>query len=246
MTSRLYRTTRPLATQVALMLDRLGISGVGSPTTAALNALYVSGLTLLDGRQTQTRVALFLPGRAHDALNRLLRVVPLSTRALMGALVAWLKRYGEDGYLCLDDCVVEKAFAKKLSCLGGVDLLLCQEAQGLRAARGGHLVVQLRWRVAHPRGLPLVATQALVRATRLPNQAQAGRGDAQGGRRFWAASRIYRPRHPLHGRVVHQDGRTSGAGVGRGTLHPRTIVFWGARRRSVGELARVVPLKWRK
>jgi len=64
------------------MLGRLGISGVGSPTTVALIALYVSGLILLDGRQTQTRVALFLPGRAHDALNRLLRVMPLSTRAL--------------------------------------------------------------------------------------------------------------------------------------------------------------------
>ena len=32
-----------------------------------------------------------------------------------------------------------------------------------------------------------------------------------------------------------------------GTLHPRTIVLWGAKRRcSVGELAGVVPLKWRK
>ena len=60
MTSRLYRTTRPLAAQVALMLGCLGIRGVASPTTAALIALYVS-LILLDGRQTQTRVALFLP-----------------------------------------------------------------------------------------------------------------------------------------------------------------------------------------
>jgi hypothetical protein len=52
MTSRPYRTTRPLAAQVALVLSRLGISGVGSPTTVALIALYVSGLILLDGRQT--------------------------------------------------------------------------------------------------------------------------------------------------------------------------------------------------
>src|SRR3712207_5147588 len=118
MTSRLYRTTRPLAAQIALMLGRLGISGVGSPTTLALIALYVAGLILLDGRQTQTRVALFLPGRCHDAINRLLRVMPLSTRVLMGALVAWVKRHGEDGYLCLDDCVVEKAFAKKLPWAG--------------------------------------------------------------------------------------------------------------------------------
>src|SRR3712207_9149730 len=112
MTSRLYRTTRPLAAQIALMLGRLGISGVGSPTTVALIALYVSGLILLDGRQTQTRVALFLPGRAHDALNRLLRVMPLSTRTLMGLLIALCKkrrRHREEGYLCLDDVVDRKS-----------------------------------------------------------------------------------------------------------------------------------------
>lgn len=52
MTSRLYRTTRPLATQLTLVLRRLGIGEVGTPTTAVLIALYVSGLILLDGRQT--------------------------------------------------------------------------------------------------------------------------------------------------------------------------------------------------
>src|SRR5215210_8733531 len=82
--------------------------------------VYVVGLILLDGRQTQTRVALFLPGRAHDALNRLLRVMPLSTRALMRLLIALCKgrRHQEDGYLCLDDVVIEKAFAKKLPWAG--------------------------------------------------------------------------------------------------------------------------------
>jgi Transposase DDE domain len=30
-----------------------------------------------------------------------------------------------------------------------------------------------------------------------------------------------------------------------GTLHPRTIVYWRGKRRPVGELARVLPLKWR-
>src|SRR5215203_6808905 len=80
--------------------------------------VYVVGLILLDGRQPQTRVALFLPGRAHDALNRLLRVMPLSTRALMGLLIAWVKRHREDGYLCIDDVVIEKAFARKLSWAG--------------------------------------------------------------------------------------------------------------------------------
>jgi hypothetical protein len=42
-TSRLYRSTRLLATRAALVLRRLGIDGVGTPTTAALISLYLPG-----------------------------------------------------------------------------------------------------------------------------------------------------------------------------------------------------------
>src|SRR5918997_1167875 len=71
-------------------------------------------------RNLKTRVALFLPGRAHDALSRLLRVMPLSTRTLMGHLIALCKRrrHRGDGYLCLDDVFIEKAFARKLPWAG--------------------------------------------------------------------------------------------------------------------------------
>jgi hypothetical protein len=116
--SRLYRTTRPLYLQVCRTLDQLGLATIGSPTTAILIALYVTGLILLDARPTQTRVTRFLPGRCHDALNRLLRTTPWSTRVLLGLLVAWIRRSGRPGYLCLDDVVVEKAFAKRLRWAG--------------------------------------------------------------------------------------------------------------------------------
>ena len=69
LTSRLYRSTRRLYLEVELVLKSLGITGVGSPTTQVLVALYVTGLVLLDVRQTQTRVTHFLPGRCHDALR---------------------------------------------------------------------------------------------------------------------------------------------------------------------------------
>jgi len=114
---RLYHTVRRLYAQVALALARLGIAEIGTPTMAALVGLYVTGLILLDVRQTQTRVTRFLPARCHDALNRLLRLMPLSTRSLMAPLIAWAKRHGV-GYLCLDDVIVEKAFAKKLPWAG--------------------------------------------------------------------------------------------------------------------------------
>jgi hypothetical protein len=48
--SRRYRPTRPLYLQVTGILDRLGVAAVGSPTTAILIALSVTGLVLLDAR----------------------------------------------------------------------------------------------------------------------------------------------------------------------------------------------------
>jgi hypothetical protein len=102
--SRLDRTTRPLYLQVTRALDQLGVA-VGSPTTAVLIALYVTGLILLEAHPTQTRVTRFLPGRCHDALNRLLRTTPWSTRKLLAVLVAWIRHASLPGYLCLDDVV---------------------------------------------------------------------------------------------------------------------------------------------
>jgi hypothetical protein len=81
--SRLYSTTRQLYTRVFLLLRHLDLTSVGSPTLVALIDIYVTGLILLNVRQTQTRVRHFLPGRCHNALNRLLRTMPLSTRRLL-------------------------------------------------------------------------------------------------------------------------------------------------------------------
>jgi hypothetical protein len=57
----------------------------------------VTGLILLDARPTQTRLTRLLPGRCHDALNRLLRATPRSTRALMRLLVAWIRHASPPG-----------------------------------------------------------------------------------------------------------------------------------------------------
>src|SRR5262245_55859772 len=114
MASRLYRTTRLLYLCVCQALDRLKLGSLGTPTLAVLIAWTVTALILLDARPTQTRVARRLPGRQHDALNRLLRTMPFSSRALLALLCAFAKRLGRDGYLVLDEVIVEKAFAKRL------------------------------------------------------------------------------------------------------------------------------------
>jgi hypothetical protein len=146
--SRLYSSTRHLYRQVAACLAALGLGALGSATLVALIGLYVTGLILLDVRQTQTRVTRFLPARCHDALNRLLRLMPLSTRVTMGLLVTWVKRMGLSAYLCLDDVIIEKAFACKLPWAGWTYSFAKK-----RKVYGVHIVVWLwcdidsQWRI---------------------------------------------------------------------------------------------------
>jgi DDE superfamily endonuclease len=238
MTSRRYRTTRPLVAQVSLILRRFGVEEVATPTTGALIALYVAGLILLDGRQTQTRVALFLPGRAHDALNRLLRVMPLCTRALMRLLIAWVgRRRRQEGYLCLDDVVVEKTFARKLPWAAWTYSFAKK-----RKVCGLH-VVELLW-CDYDGSSRIPVAFRLWRpkrscAARLPHQAPAGGSHAQGGHRLG-----------LEARYIVFDTHYSAGWFTRmglvwvGTLHPRTILYWRGERCVAGELAGMLPLKW--
>ncbi len=107
MASRLYNGTRQLFCQVLKILLLLGLGSITSVLGVQLICLYVCGLIVLDKHQNNCRIARFLPARCHDALNRLLRVMPLSVEGLTGLLVKLAKSLGE-GYLILDDVVVEK------------------------------------------------------------------------------------------------------------------------------------------
>jgi hypothetical protein len=117
MVSRLYANTRCLWEQVEAAVAALDVGRGRSRRLVAMMALYVTGLILLEKGQTAVRIATVLPGRAHDALNRLLRVLPWSPQQLILGLIRWVNRQGA-GYLCLDDVVVEKPFAKLLPWVG--------------------------------------------------------------------------------------------------------------------------------
>lgn len=118
MVSRLYASTRSLWEQVETTIAALDV-GRGRPRRVVeVMALYVTGLILLEKGQTAVRIATVLPGRAHDALNRLLRVLPWSPQHLILGLIRWVQRQTGPGYLCLDDVVVEKPFAKLLTWVG--------------------------------------------------------------------------------------------------------------------------------
>lgn len=242
-TSRLYRTTRLLYLEVELVLKSLGIAGVGSPTTQVLVALYVTGLILLDVRQTQTRVTHFLPGRCHDALNRLLRVMPLSTRALMRVLIEWAKRQGV-GYLSLDDVVVEKAYAKKLRWAGWTYSFAKK-----RKVYGLHIVVLSwcskdgNWRI--PVGFRLWRPKRCVGKADYRTKLEL----AEEMLKEVVAVRlgfeyVVFDTHYTAGWFTKMLSRLGITWVG--TLDPRTTVVWQGKRQGVRELATKLRPKWRK
>jgi hypothetical protein len=240
--SRLYRTTRPLYLQVTQILDQLGVA-VGSPTTAILIALYVTGLILLDARPTQTRVTRVLPGRCHDALNRLLRTTPWSTRKLLAPLVAWIRHASLPGYLCLDDVVVEKAFAKRLPWAGWTYSFAKK-----RKVYGMHIVVVLwcstdrRWRI------PVAYRLWRPKRSCAPHHYQTKLQLAAGMLTELVAARLpfaylVMDTHYTAGWFTRLAGRLGICWIG--TLPPRTTIIWRGRRQPVAELAERLRLAWR-
>lgn len=115
----------------------LGLGAILSPLVFSLMAVYIVGLLLLDRRQNGTRIADWLPARAHDALNRLLCKHAVSTRALMKVIVAWGKGLGV-GHLVMDDVVVDKPFTKHNPWVGWT-----YSTTQKRKVLGSHVVVLL-------------------------------------------------------------------------------------------------------
>lgn len=243
MASRLYCSTRRLYAQVASHLHQLGLSSLGSPTTVALMALYVSGLILLDVHHTQTRVTHFLPARCHDALNRLLRLTPLSTRVVMRALMGWVKSLGQ-GYLSLDDVIVEKAFAKRLPWAGWT-----YAWSKKRKVYGLHIVVLVwcsldgDWRIpiAFRLWRPKRTSTKHTYRTKLQLAEAMLKDVVAEGLRF---EYVVFDTHYTAGWLTKLMARLDC--VWMGTLDPKTHVVYRGREQRVDAVARQVRLKWRK
>jgi DDE superfamily endonuclease len=203
----------------------------------------VTGLIMLDARPTQTRLARFLPGRCHDALNRLLRTTPWSTRALTSLLIAWIRRCGGPGYVCLDDVVVEKAFAKRLPWAGWT-----YSFANKRKVYGLHVVVLLwcshdrRWRI--PVAFRLWRPKRSCASHRYRTKLQLAAGMltalAAAGLPF---TYLVMDTHYTAGWLTRLAGRLHITWVG--TLPPRTTVVWHGRRQQAADLAARLRLRWR-
>jgi hypothetical protein len=250
MALRLYRTTRQLYDQVTRPFQALQVPTAvgGNPTRVGLIALYVTGLLLRDARPSQTRISQVLPARAHDALNRLLRPEPLSTRALLAGLVGLaggLRRArGTAGYLVVDDVVLEKAFAKRLPWAAWT-YSFAKKHNGY----GCHIVL-LSW-TSDPSGR--WRSPGAFRLWRPKRTCRPGRYQQKTAlvvtmlRQLVAAGR---PAAYLVGDTAYTGGAISktAARVGLvwvGTLQPRTQVIYRGQRQAVRHRARQLKLQWR-
>jgi hypothetical protein len=163
----------------------------------------------------------------------------------MRLLIAWVgRRHREEGYLCLDDVVIEKAFAKRLSWAGWT-----YSFAEKRKVYGLHVVVLLwcdgdggfRIPVAFRLWRPKRSCAPGAYRTKL-KLAQIMLKEVLGSE--LKVRYIDFDTHYSCGWFTKMVTRMGLVWVG--TLHPRTIVYWRGQRCSVGKLARVLPLKWRK
>ena len=244
MASRLYRSTRQLFLAVERALLRLQLSSLGTPTLFALITLVVTGLILLDARPTHTRLARFLPARSHDAMGRLLREMPWSTRALMALLLAFAKRLGREGYLILDDVIVEKARAKRLPWAARIYSFAKK-----RSVWGFQIVVVLwcsrdgQWRI--PVGFRLWRPKRSCRGARYQTKLQLAET------LVIAVVHSGLPIEYIVGDTHYTAGwftkRLARLGLTwQGTLDPKTHVVWRGKQQSVRDLAPQLKLKWRR
>src|SRR5436305_2824072 len=243
MASRLYHTTVPLYRAVERALRQIDLALLGSPTLTGLVALVLTGLILLDARPTQTRVARRLPARHHDAFNRLGRTMPFSTRALMRLLIGFARTLGRDGYLILDDVVIEKAYAKKLPWAGWTYSFAKK-----RKVYGLHIVVLVwcstdgQWRI--PVGFRLWRPKRSCARHAYQSKLQLA---------VPCIAAVVAAGLPVQ-YIVFDTAYTAGwftkklarlGLTGQGTLHPDTRVHWKGYSMPLWFLAGVVQPTWR-
>lgn len=243
MASRLYGSTRLLYLQVVHIFQVLHISQIGSPMLVALMGLAVTGYLLLDARPTQTRVTRFLPGRCHDALNRLYRTMPFSTRHLMGCLIAFVPRLARPGYVVLDDVIIEKAFAKRLRWAAWTYSFAKK-----RKVYGIHVVLLVwcshdgQWRI--PVAFRLLRPKRVCARVHYRTKLQLADTMVQevlaAGLAFdWLA-------FDTHYTAGWFTKRLSAYGVTwHGTLDPKTTILWRGQRQAVRAVAPQLRLRWR-
>ncbi len=169
--------------------------------------------------------------------------MPWSSRAVMSLLVAFAKRLARDGYLALDDVIVEKAFAKRLAWASWVYSFAKK-----RKLWGMHIVVLLWcscdgcWRI--PVGFRLWRPKRSCRASRYRTKLELAEQLVQAViLAQLPACYIVFDTHYTAGWFTKRLARLGL--TWQGTLDPKTKLVWQGRTQAVRELAPRLKLKWR-
>jgi hypothetical protein len=75
-------------------------------------AVYISGLTALERKQTQSQIAKTIGRISHDALNRLVCMLPMLCSQMAAGALFLITGIYDTGYIILDDTVVHKPFSR--------------------------------------------------------------------------------------------------------------------------------------
>ncbi len=78
-------------------------------------SVYVSGLTVLERKQTQSNIAKTLRLVTHDALNRLAEEIGRICHQIALEIIYLLTALSNDGFIILDDVIIPKPFSKLIA-----------------------------------------------------------------------------------------------------------------------------------
>jgi hypothetical protein len=78
-------------------------------------AVFISGLTVLDRKQTQSKIAKTLGHVTHDDLNRLTSNIQDMFQHIVMSVIPLIISASGPGYLILDDVIIPKPFAHWMS-----------------------------------------------------------------------------------------------------------------------------------
>ena len=105
-----YAVVYVFQASIGLCVTTLQWTSYVSSKTILVLAVYLAGLTVLERKQTQSRIARLIGHVSHDALNRLAgQLKPMYEQMVLGLLL--LLEAVTPGYLILDDVFIPKPFA---------------------------------------------------------------------------------------------------------------------------------------
>ena len=97
---------------IASLVSITGYASYRSAKSLLCITVYVSGLTVLERKQTQSNIAKTLKLVTHDAINRLAEEIGEMFHQVALEVIYLLTAISNDGFIILDDVIIPKPFSR--------------------------------------------------------------------------------------------------------------------------------------